>query len=123
MSTPQGYHPAEVQVVFHSQQSLCHPDQDGKIYTLINWYSKIWKRPNKLTKMYEVSQELDMHGQWKSGVVRLSQVKGICLLAPSIKGDCPSSIMMDNCFDIVSDYHINHYSLLSLFRHLWGTQL
>ena len=117
-----GYRPAEVRIVFRPRQSLRHPDLDGKLYAFVCWYSKIPQRPNQLTKMYKVSHKLDMHGQWRSGVVKLSQLKGLCPLAPSIKGESPSGIMMDNCFNTISDYHINHFSSHSLFRHLHSMQ-
>src|SRR5260370_36635455 len=35
----------------------------------------------------------------------------------------PSGRTVDNCFDMVSDYHINHFVSHSLFCHLWGAQL
>src|SRR6266850_7739815 len=66
-----GYRPAEVRLIFRSRQSLYHPDPRGVLYAFVHWYSKIPQRPNQFMKMYKVSQELDMYGLWKSGVVKL----------------------------------------------------
>ena len=110
-----GYHLAKVWLVFCPWQSLYHPDLGGMFYAFVYWYLKIPQRPNQFMKMYKVRWELDMHGQWKSGVVKLLQLKGLCPLAPSIKGNCPSGITVDNCFDMVSDYHINHFASHSFF--------
>ena len=114
----QGYRPAEVRLVFRPCKNSKHHDPNAEQYALVFWYSKIPSRPNRETQMYEVHQEFDMQGERKSGVVRLSSIKGLCPLAPLIIGDCPSELSTKTCFERISQYYINCYSSHSHFRQL-----
>ncbi len=51
-----------------------------------------------------------MWGHCKAGIIKLSQIKGICPLAPVLGEACDPEIVSENCFDKISMFYINPYS-------------
>jgi hypothetical protein len=66
--------------------------------------------------MYQVTQEFDMHGGRKAGVIDLSRIKGICPLVPIFGENCDPTVTSETCFEKICTYHINPYSSHSFFR-------
>jgi len=110
-----GYHVAKLRLVFQPHLNQQQPNWDAGLLAHVLWYSFILPWPSG-ANMYQVTQEFDMHGRQKLGIIDLSCIKGICPLAPSFGEKCDPAIMSNNCFEWIKTYHINHYASHSFFQ-------
>jgi hypothetical protein len=110
-----GYRVAELRLVLRPRLNQQQPNRDAGLLAHVLWRPPIPPRPSR-ANLYQVTQEFDMHGHRKSGIIDPSHIKGICPLAPSFGEKCDPAIMSNNCFERTKTYHINHYASHSFFR-------
>src|SRR5260370_41965414 len=91
----------------------CQPNHKAELMAPVFWYSAFPTHPSHHTKMYQVMQEVDMHGCQKAGIINL---KSICPLAPVFDETCKPHLISVQCFDTIHMYHFNPYSSHSFFH-------
>src|SRR5258707_11124503 len=94
----------------------CQPNHEAQLMAHVFWYLPFATHPSCHMRMYQVTQEVDMHEHRRAGIINLSQAKSICPLAPVFDETCKPNLTSKHCFETIHTYHFNPYSSHSFFH-------
>jgi hypothetical protein len=106
----EGYHVAELHLVFRTRKDPENADVERPFYAYVLWYTVIPPTPVRDIKLYRVEKDISLSRVRRGGIVLLEQITQCCPLVPSISGPCPTNRTSENCYESFNSFYINAFA-------------